>query len=227
MNKPRKSRKPRSGSRGAYLTALVLAALLLAPFQGATAAQSAPKVVYKVSKSADAKPADTKSVESEETEAKETETKGSEIKGSETKRAETQGGPPAQVAGFGGGETGVPSKPVYVYNPAGKTDPFKPFIAEQEEAEEPRGGEPRTYLETLELSQLDLIAIVETSNGNWAMVRDGKGIGYTIRKGTRIGVHGGVVEAIGGKEIVIRESHRDYKGKTTVKYVRKALPSPQ
>ncbi|MBW1818435.1 MAG: pilus assembly protein PilP [Deltaproteobacteria bacterium] len=121
----------------------------------------------------------------------------------------------------------APAKPEYVYNPAGKTDPFKPFIADQEEFDEIRRKKPRTYLETLALSQLELIAIIESPKGNWAMVRDGKGIGYSVRKGTAIGIHDGVVERIGGKEIVIKEKHRDLRGKTKIKRVRKELHTTQ
>ena len=44
----------------------------------------------------------------------------------------------------------------YYYDPTGKTDPFKSFIAEQEAMEEKRVRKPKTYLETLELSQLSM-----------------------------------------------------------------------
>ena len=71
----------------------------------------------------------------------------------------------------------------YVYDPTGKTDPFKSFIAEQESVEEKKKRKPKTYLETLDLSQLDLIAIIISQKGNWAMVRDSKGIGHVIQEG--------------------------------------------
>jgi len=70
----------------------------------------------------------------------------------------------------------------YIYDPAGKTDPFKSFIAIREEKEEKKKKKPKTYLETLELSQLELMVIVVSSRGRWAMVRDSKGAGHVIRK---------------------------------------------
>lgn len=170
-----------------------MTAALLLVFILAGPALSAPKAVYKIPKAAKPPPEANKS------------------------------GSGAGKSAPGVKETKAPVKPKYVYNPKGKPDPFKPFIAEQEELDEARRKEPRTYLETLELSQLELIAIIESPKGNWAMVRDGKGIGYSIRKGTAIGTRDGVVAEINGKEIVVKERHRDLKGKTKVKYVRKGL----
>ena len=113
----------------------------------------------------------------------------------------------------------------YVYDPAGKTDPFKSFIAEQEEMAEKVKRKPRTYLETLDLSQLELIAIVTGPHGNYAMVRDSKGTGHVIVKGTAIGTNGGVVDKITEREVIIREGYRDFRGTTLFKDISKKLPS--
>jgi len=99
----------------------------------------------------------------------------------------------------------------YVYDPTGKTDPFKSFIAEQESITEKKKRKPKTYLETLDLSQLDLIAIIISQKGSWAMVRDSKGIGHVIRKGTAIGLNEGVVYEIKEKELIVREKHKDFR----------------
>jgi type IV pilus assembly protein PilP len=113
----------------------------------------------------------------------------------------------------------------YTYDPSGKTDPFKSFIAEQEEMAEKIKRKPRTYLETLDLSQLELIAIITGSQGNYAMVRDSKGVGHVIVKGTAIGTNGGVVDKITEREVTIREEFQDFKGATKFKDVSKKLPS--
>jgi len=115
--------------------------------------------------------------------------------------------------------------PKYTYDPTGKTDPFKSFIAEQEEMAEKTKRKPKTYLETLDLSQLELIAIIVGSKGNYAMVKDSKGIGHVITKGTGIGINGGFVERITGKEVVIREEYKDFKGTVRYKDIAKKLPS--
>lgn len=112
----------------------------------------------------------------------------------------------------------------YAYDPTGKPDPFKSFIAEQEEFEEKRRRKPKTYLETLDLSQLELTAIVISPKGKWAMVRDSKGLGHVIKKGTHIGTNFGVVSEIKEEEVIIREKYQDFKGQEKFKDVAKKLP---
>lgn len=113
----------------------------------------------------------------------------------------------------------------YSYDPTGLTDPFKSFIAEQEEITEKKRRKPRTYLETLDLSQLELIAVILSSKGNWAMVRDSKGLGHVIKKGTPIGIHDGFVFEIKDRVVVIREKYKDFRGKERHRDVNKKLPS--
>jgi type IV pilus assembly protein PilP len=113
----------------------------------------------------------------------------------------------------------------YAYDPTGKTDPFKSFIADQEEVAEQQKRKPKTYLETLDLSQLELIAIITGSKGNYAMVRDSKGLGHVIRKGTAIGTNGGTVHAISAEKVTVREEFRDFRGRIKHKEVAKKLPS--
>lgn len=96
----------------------------------------------------------------------------------------------------------------YIYDPTGKTDPFRSFIAVQEAIEDKERKKPRTYLETLDISQLDLIAIIVGPKGNYAMVRDARGLGYVIKKGTPIGLHEGVVRQINEDEVIISEKYR-------------------
>ncbi len=113
------------------------------------------------------------------------------------------------------------------YDPTDMTDPFKPFIAEQESVEEKKKQKPKTYLETLDVSQLDLIAIVIGPEDSWAMVRDAKGLGYVIREGTPIGVHEGKVAEIKENEVIIREKRRDFKGNIRYENVSKSLISKE
>jgi Tfp pilus assembly protein PilP len=101
----------------------------------------------------------------------------------------------------------------FVYDPTKRMDPFQSFIAarEEKEAEEER---PKTYLETLELSQLDLVLIAIGPEGKWAMVKDSKDVGHVIKEGTPIGTNGGVVYKINKGEVIIREEYRDFRGQT-------------
>ena len=114
----------------------------------------------------------------------------------------------------------------YFYDPTNKVDPFKSFITVREELEEKKAREkPRTYLETLDISQLTISAIMVTSGGNWALVRDSKGDGHVIRVGTPIGKKGGHVTEILEKKVVVREHYKDIRGRKTVRDRIIRLPS--
>jgi hypothetical protein len=110
-----------------------------------------------------------------------------------------------------------------LYDPTDKTDPFESFIAVREEQKE-KNEKPKTYLETLELSQLDLIVIVVGKEGRWAMVRDSKGLGHVIKEGTPIGTNGGVVSKIGEGVVTIREVYKDFRGQTQIREIKKETP---
>jgi Tfp pilus assembly protein PilP len=101
------------------------------------------------------------------------------------------------------------SQASYIYDPTNKTDPFKSFLTIREEQAKSKA---KTYLETLELSQLDLTVTVVSSKGKWALLKDSKGVGHVIKEGTPIGTNNGVVYMISQGEIVIREQHKDFRG---------------
>ncbi len=112
----------------------------------------------------------------------------------------------------------------FVYDPTKRIDPFQSFIAarEEKEGEEKR---PKTYLETLELSQLDLVLIAISPERKWAMVKDSKDVGHVIEEGTLIGTNGGIVYKINKGEVIIREEYRDFRGQTQYREIIKKSPS--
>ena len=99
------------------------------------------------------------------------------------------------------------------------------FIAKREKIEKKEKRKPRTYLETLNLSQLNLSVIVVSPKGKWAMVRDSKGLGHVIKEGTSIGTNGGIVHEIRAGEVIIREEYKDFRGKIQHKDIVKKTPS--
>lgn len=109
------------------------------------------------------------------------------------------------------------------FNPVGLRDPFRSFILEQRAVEGEKAKKPRTYLETVDLSQLELIAVVVAPEDSWAMVRDAKGIGYVVKTGTPIGLDGGRVHQIRPGEVIIRSSHRDARGRIVERETAKRL----
>jgi Tfp pilus assembly protein PilP len=113
----------------------------------------------------------------------------------------------------------------YIYDPTNKTDPFRSFISIREEKAQEEREKPKTYLETLELSQLSLTAIVIGDKGKWAMVKDSKDLGHVIKEGTPIGTNGGVVYRIKEGEVIIREMEKDFRGNLKPKDIIKKSPS--
>ncbi len=113
----------------------------------------------------------------------------------------------------------------YIYDPTGKTDPFKSFIVVREEKAEKDKGKPKTYLETLELSQLSLSVIIIGKTNRWAMVTDSKGDGHVIKVGTPIGTNGGVVYKIEPGEVIIKEEVTNFKGEKEPRLIEKKAPS--
>jgi len=117
------------------------------------------------------------------------------------------------------------AKERYSYDPTNKPDPFKSFIIVRREIEEEKEQEePRTYLETLDLSQLTVTAIVIGKDNRWALVKDSKGEGHVIKTGTPIGRKRGKVMEIRQKEVVVREYDTDYRGNQVINDIPLKLP---
>jgi type IV pilus assembly protein PilP len=126
--------------------------------------------------------------------------------------------------------TGVPEKkelekkeePEYSYDPVGKTDPFKPFI----QVTSGRGSSrntPLTPLEKYEISQLKLVAIISTPEGNVALIEDSAGKGYFLKRGTGIGKNDGRVTKILKDKVVIEETYQDILGQTRINEISLSL----
>lgn len=108
-----------------------------------------------------------------------------------------------------------PGEEEYTYNPAGKPDPFKPFIqlAPVKEAR----NIPLTPLQKYEISQLKLVAIISTADGtHMALVEDATGKGYFLKKGTEVGKNDGKVTKILKDRVIIEEVYQDISGQTKV-----------
>jgi hypothetical protein len=97
--------------------------------------------------------------------------------------------------------------------------------------------EARTALQKLDLSQLKITAIVKGKDRSWAMVKDSKGMGYVLKKGTYIGTNGGVVDQIVRetkktqfgrvvtRKVIIKEPYLTKEGKIDYKLVEMKMPS--
>ncbi len=126
--------------------------------------------------------------------------------------AETKAVPPAQPA-----TQPVPAVPPdYRYSPAGKTDPFRPFLEmdlalkkKKEEEQKKKAaaiGRPISPLQQAELGQFRLLGIAGDEKRRAAIVADGTTKKfYPVFVGTYIGLNEGRVAAILPDRLVVEE----------------------
>ncbi len=129
-----------------------------------------------------------------------------------SRAAETKEVPPAQPAM----QTVPAVPPDYRYFPAGKPDPFRPFlemdlVQKKKNEEEQRKkaaalGRPISPLQQMDLGQFRLLGIAGDDNRRTAIVVDGttKKI-YPLFVGTYIGLNGGRVAEILPDRLVVEE----------------------
>jgi len=132
----------------------------------------------------------------------------------------TRGGPgEAAVEETGQGGMGTP----FVYDPAGKRDPFRSFVLEEARK---KGGE-RGPLEQFELGQLELLAVVWGTEKPRALIADPQKRGYIVREGTLIGKNSGEITRIGDSVVVVREVYEDTLGGRTEKDIEMRIRQSQ
>ncbi|MCP4345269.1 MAG: hypothetical protein GY795_07055 [Desulfobacterales bacterium] len=118
------------------------------------------------------------------------------------------------------------------YDSTGKIDPFVPLFKEEKpvdrEALEAQARQKKkkkkrirrkrkTPLEKIDLSNLQLKAIIRAQSGNRALVEDSTQKGYIITKGTHIGIHYGKVKEILSDRVVVEEEDEDAYGEVTLR----------
>ena len=101
-----------------------------------------------------------------------------------------------------------PGQRSFVYNPVGRKDPFLPFDVSPDLASD----EEKTPLERTDVKSWRMTAVIDSAEGPAAIVEDASGHGYTVRKGTKIGLRAGVIEEITAEKIVVVESETDFTG---------------
>jgi hypothetical protein len=117
--------------------------------------------------------------------------------------------PPAtnQIEIKAAGEDTLFRKETYVYEAAGRRDPFKSLVKKIGE------GSGVTDISTLDVSNLTLTGIIWGPSGRVALVSDTQGVGYIIRSGDQ--VIGGKVFAITDTSVVFEQGDPG----NTVKFV--------
>ena len=105
---------------------------------------------------------------------------------------------------------GMAMPPVGGYDPAGRRDPFLPVLSQLAPGQVDPTLPP---LQRVNLTDMNLIAIIWGAYGYTAMVQTPDGNGYSVRKGTRVGPNAGVVSAVTEKGIIVQERFTDVYGR--------------
>jgi Tfp pilus assembly protein PilP len=105
--------------------------------------------------------------------------------------------------------------PVFLYDGAGRRDPFEPYRV-VEQSREDLGAGP---LAQFDLEQLAVVALVWDGAVAKAMVSDPAGTTYTIGLGSRMGKNEGRVIHIGDNLVLVKETYVDYAGNESTKDV--------
>lgn len=110
--------------------------------------------------------------------------------------------------------------PPFVYNRE-RPDPFFPFLTQEIMKAEAKAKAELTGTQKFEPAQLTLVAIVSGKRGLLAMVQDASGIGYVLRKGTKIGETGEVIQITPDKVVI--EQVKNVAGERTSRKVEMIL----
>ncbi len=140
------------------------------------------------------------------------------------------GGPQrkAKAPGSAGGSTvtrldrAIAAQESYVYNPIGKRDPFRSFLAAGERGVEDET--PRTPLQRYEIDEYRLVGIIWGIDRPRALVEDPDNVGHVMEIGTYIGKNWGKVTQITSSEVVVTEEYQTIDGELVVNPIRMVLP---
>jgi len=107
----------------------------------------------------------------------------------------------------------------YTYKIEGKIDPFTSIFRAGSSVPADKNEKkriPLSPIEKVDLSQLKLVGIIFASSGNKALVEDASGKGFTIKKGTHIGINSGRVIKILKGRVVVEEKAESILGKISL-----------
>jgi len=118
-----------------------------------------------------------------------------------------------------------------LYNPKGKIDPFLSPVKSKAEREQNKQKNtkrriPRTPLEKIDISQMKLTAIVQSSKGNLGLIEESSGKGYVVSAGAYIGLNGGKIKKILSDRLIIEEEAENVFGKMKVQDIEVRLFKP-
>lgn len=118
-------------------------------------------------------------------------------------------------------DAAIASQEGYVYNPIGKRDPFRSFLAQ---ANAEADDSPRTPLQRFDLDQYQLVGVVYGIDRPRALVQDPERVGHVVEIGTYIGKNWGKVTQITSSGAVVTEEYQTIDGELVVNEIPMKLP---
>ena len=113
------------------------------------------------------------------------------------------------------------------YDSTGKIDPFMPLFSDKPPKKKPEEDmknrivakikRKKGPLELVDLSQLNLVAVIMAESGNRAMVEEASGKGYIVKKGTYMGIRNGKVTKILKNSLVVEEEETDWQENISIR----------
>ena len=110
----------------------------------------------------------------------------------------------------------------YVYNPIGKRDPFRSFLASGPKDDDET---PRTPLQRYDLDQYQLVGVIWGIDRPRALVEDPEHTGHVVEIGTYIGKNWGKVSQITASGVVVTEEYQTIDGELVVNEIPMKLAS--
>lgn len=110
----------------------------------------------------------------------------------------------------------------YVYNPIGKRDPFRSFLASGPKDDD---DTPRTPLQRFDLDQYQLVGVIWGIDRPRALVQDPEHTGHVVEIGTYIGKNWGKVTQITSSGVVVTEEYQTIDGELVVNEIPMKLAS--
>ncbi len=115
-----------------------------------------------------------------------------------------------------------PQEPPYVYDPAGRRDPFTPLVLVRRPVVQ--SDAPLTPLQTFEIGQLRLTGVIIGKGTPRAMVVAPDGKSYILQQGVLVGKNNGVVREIRRDGVFVEERYYDFSGEVRTNVLEISLP---
>jgi len=146
-----------------------------------------------------------------------------------TATSKTPSSAPVQTFDPGSRASELKAKEIVTYQGERMRDPFESVVAARRAEEDSRKKAWRgtSPLQKYDVQSYKLIAIIEKSDGNVAMLIAPDGKGYMVQEGMPLGMNDGRISRILSDVVEVAEVRRDHLGNEEKKIIPLTLPKPK